>query len=40
MSDIPIAEQIARQELYLPSGLALTAEQISQVCEAVSEVLA
>ena len=35
----PTAERIARQGLYLPSGLALTAEQISQVCEAVHEVL-
>jgi perosamine synthetase len=35
----PVAERIARQGLYLPSGLALTAEQISQVCEAVNEVL-
>jgi perosamine synthetase len=35
----PVAERIARQGLYLPSGLALTAEQISQVCEAVHEVL-
>ena len=35
----PISERIARQGLYLPSGLALTAEQISQVCEAVNEVL-
>jgi perosamine synthetase len=35
----PTSERIARQGLYLPSGLALTAEQISQVCEAVHEVL-
>jgi len=35
----PVAERIARQGLYLPSGLALTTEQISQVCEAVREVL-
>jgi perosamine synthetase len=35
----PVAERIARQGLYLPSGLALTPEQISQVCEAVHEVL-
>ena len=34
-----VAERIARQGLYLPSGLALTTEQISQVCEAVHEVL-
>jgi perosamine synthetase len=36
----PTAERIARQGLYLPSGLALTTEQISQVCVAVHEVLA
>ena len=35
----PVAENIARQGLYLPSGLALTEEQLSQVCDAVSEVL-
>jgi perosamine synthetase len=31
----PVAERIARQGLYLPSGLALTEEQIISVCEAV-----
>jgi perosamine synthetase len=36
----PVSERIARQGLYLPSGLALTPEQISLVCEAVGEVLA
>lgn len=35
----PVAERIARQGLYLPSGLALTPEHISQVCQAVHEVL-
>ena len=35
----PVAENIARQGLYLPSGLALTEEQLSQVCDAVHEVL-
>ena len=35
----PITERIARQGLYLPSGLALTSEQISEVCQAVNEVL-
>jgi perosamine synthetase len=35
----PIAERIARQGLYLPSGLALTIEQISEVCDAVREEL-
>jgi len=36
----PTAERLARQGLYLPSGLALTPEQLSRVCEAVKEVLA
>ena len=35
----PVAERIARRGLYLPSGLALTEEQIVIVCDAVSEVL-
>ena len=35
----PVSERIARQGLYLPSGLALTAEQIAKVCDAVHEVL-
>ena len=35
----PVAERIARQGLYLPSGLALTESQLDQVCEAVRKVL-
>jgi perosamine synthetase len=35
----PIAERMARQGFYLPSGLALTPDQLSSVCEAVKEVL-
>jgi perosamine synthetase len=35
----PVAEHIARQGLYLPSGLALTEAQLVQVCEAVRKVL-
>ncbi|MGE5305787.1 MAG: DegT/DnrJ/EryC1/StrS family aminotransferase [Alphaproteobacteria bacterium] len=35
----PVAERIARQGLYLPSGLALTADQIDKVCDAVHQVL-
>lgn len=35
----PVAERIARQGLYLPSGMALTEEQLDQVCDAVREVL-
>lgn len=35
----PVAERLARRGLYLPSGLALTQEQIEQVAVAVHEVL-
>jgi perosamine synthetase len=35
----PVAERIARQGLYLPSGLSLTEEQLATVCDAVREVL-
>ena len=35
----PVAARIARQGLYLPSGLALMEAQLDQVCEAVREVL-
>ncbi|MEW6232994.1 MAG: DegT/DnrJ/EryC1/StrS family aminotransferase [Chloroflexota bacterium] len=35
----PIAERIARQGLYLPSGLALTEGQLTQVARAVREAL-
>ena len=35
----PVAERIARQGLYLPSGLALTERQIDDVCDAVAEAL-
>jgi perosamine synthetase len=35
----PIAERIARQGLYLPSGLALSEEQLNHVCDAVKKVL-
>lgn len=35
----PITEYIARQGLYLPSGLALTEAQLDEVCEAVHGVL-
>jgi perosamine synthetase len=36
----PVAERIARQGLYLPSGLALTDEQVETVCAAVRDALA
>jgi perosamine synthetase len=35
----PVAERIARQGLYLPSGLALTANQLEHTCEAVRSAL-
>lgn len=36
----PVAERIARQGLYLPSGLTLNESQIAQVCAALMDVLA
>ncbi len=35
----PVAERIARQGLYLPSGLTLTQAQLDQVCRAVEKIL-
>jgi len=35
----PVAERLARQGLYLPSGLALSETQIDLVCSAVQETL-
>jgi perosamine synthetase len=35
----PVAERIARRGLYLPSGLALSEEQLRVVCQAVREAL-
>ena len=35
----PVAERLARRGLYLPSGVALTEDQLAQVCDAVHEVL-
>ncbi|HVE75213.1 MAG TPA: DegT/DnrJ/EryC1/StrS family aminotransferase [Actinomycetota bacterium] len=35
----PVAERLARQGLYLPSGTALTDEQLTQVAGAVAEVM-
>ncbi|MBI3732682.1 MAG: DegT/DnrJ/EryC1/StrS family aminotransferase, partial [Chloroflexi bacterium] len=35
----PVAERIARQGLYLPSGLALTEDQLNRVCETVRTIL-
>ena len=35
----PVAERIARQGLYLPSGLGLDESQIERVCQAVGEAL-
>jgi perosamine synthetase len=35
----PVSERIARQGLYLPSGLTLSKDQVDQVCGAVTECL-
>jgi perosamine synthetase len=35
----PVAERIARQGLYLPSGLGLAEAEIDRVCQAVGEAL-
>ncbi len=35
----PVTERLARQGLYLPSGLALTEEQLEEVCAAVRKAL-
>ena len=37
--DYPVTERIAEYGFYLPSGLALTSEQIDTVCDAVEEVI-
>ncbi len=35
----PVTERIARQGLYLPSGLTLSGDQLEEVCQAVEKVL-
>ena len=35
----PVADDLARQGLYLPSGLGLSEAQLEQVCAAVGEIL-
>ena len=35
----PVAERLARQGIYLPTGLGLTDDQIDQVCSAVKSSL-
>ncbi len=35
----PVAERIARQGLYLPSGLALIEDQLDEICIAVHKIL-
>jgi perosamine synthetase len=35
----PVAEKIARRGFYIPSGLALTGEQVGRVAQAVMEIL-
>lgn len=36
----PVAERLARRGLYLPNGLAISSDQISEVADAVTECLA
>ena len=35
----PVAERIARQGLYLPSGHTLTDEQINYICDAIESII-
>jgi perosamine synthetase len=35
----PVAERLARQGLYLPSGLSLTLAQLEEVCRVVGETI-
>jgi perosamine synthetase len=35
----PVAERLARQGLYLPSGIALNEKQLARVCKTVREIL-
>ena len=35
----PVAERMARRGFYLPSGMALTKEQIQQSAQALKEIL-
>lgn len=37
--EYPVTDRISRQGLYLPSGMALTQDQLDQVCQTVREVL-
>lgn len=37
--DFPVADEISKKGLYLPSGSGLTTEQIERVCSCVKEVL-
>jgi perosamine synthetase len=36
----PVAERLSRQGLYVPSGIGLTEEQLTTVCNAIQELLA
>ena len=36
----PVTERLARQGLYLPSGLSLTEPQLDEVCQAIEKILA
>lgn len=36
---MPVAERIAKMGLYLPSGLALTREQVKEVCDTIKKIM-
>lgn len=36
--DFPVAEELSQKGFYLPSGLALTASQIMEVCQSIKEI--
>jgi perosamine synthetase len=38
--NLPVSERLYRQGFYIPSGMALTSEQIERVVDAVKTVLA
>jgi perosamine synthetase len=38
-SKYPVTERLSKKGLYLPSGLALTSDQLSEVCEKVRAIL-
>jgi len=37
-SSFPVAQELSEKGLYLPSGLALSEEQMIQVCDAIKKI--